>query len=150
MLVLTRKAKQQIQIGPHITITILQIKGQAVRVGVEAPREVCVSAHRNRRKIRRRSTAIPPSRPPWTRPTARRRYLRGLMTKTGPAKPSPRTTNRCDAGLLASMMHHRVRLTSRRARHRFCVLAVGDWPSDNALSSWGARRDPPMTQSRRF
>jgi carbon storage regulator len=42
MLVLTRKAKQQIQIGPHITITILQIKGQAVRVGVEAPREVCV------------------------------------------------------------------------------------------------------------
>jgi carbon storage regulator CsrA len=42
MLVLTRKAKQQIQIGPHITITILQIKGQAVRVGVEAPREICV------------------------------------------------------------------------------------------------------------
>jgi len=42
MLVLTRKAKQQIQIGPHITITILQLKGQAVRVGVEAPRDVCV------------------------------------------------------------------------------------------------------------
>ena len=42
MLVLTRKAKQQIQIGPHITITILQIKGQAVRVSVEAPREICV------------------------------------------------------------------------------------------------------------
>jgi carbon storage regulator CsrA len=42
MLVLTRKAKQQIQIGPNITITILQIKGQAVRVGVEAPRAVCV------------------------------------------------------------------------------------------------------------
>ncbi len=42
MLVLTRKAKQQIQIGPHITITILQLKGQVVRVGVEAPRDVCV------------------------------------------------------------------------------------------------------------
>jgi carbon storage regulator len=42
MLVLTRKTKQQIQIGPHITITILQIKGQAVRVGIEAPRDVCV------------------------------------------------------------------------------------------------------------
>lgn len=42
MLVLTRKAKQQIQIGPNITVTILQIKGQAVRVGIEAPREVCV------------------------------------------------------------------------------------------------------------
>ncbi len=42
MLVLTRKPKQQIQIGPQITITILQIKGQAVRVGIEAPRNVCV------------------------------------------------------------------------------------------------------------
>lgn len=42
MLVLTRKCKQQIQIGPDVTITILQIKGQAVRVGIEAPRNVCV------------------------------------------------------------------------------------------------------------
>jgi carbon storage regulator CsrA len=42
MLVLTRKTKQQIQIGPNVTITILQIKGQAVRVGIEAPREVNV------------------------------------------------------------------------------------------------------------
>jgi carbon storage regulator len=42
MLVLTRKAKQQIQIGPNVTITILQVKGQAVRVGIEAPRDVSV------------------------------------------------------------------------------------------------------------
>lgn len=42
MLVLTRKAKQQIQIGPYVTITILQVKGQAVRVGIEAPKDVTV------------------------------------------------------------------------------------------------------------
>jgi carbon storage regulator len=42
MLVLTRKAKQQIQVGPDITITILQVKGQNVRVGIEAPRDICV------------------------------------------------------------------------------------------------------------
>jgi carbon storage regulator len=42
MLVLTRKPKQQIQIGPNITITILQVKGQSVRVGIEAPKNVCV------------------------------------------------------------------------------------------------------------
>ena len=42
MLVLTRKAKQQIQVGPDITITILQVKGNSVRVGIEAPRNVCV------------------------------------------------------------------------------------------------------------
>ncbi len=42
MLVLSRKAKQQIQIGPNITVTVLQVKGQSVRVGIEAPRDVCV------------------------------------------------------------------------------------------------------------
>jgi carbon storage regulator len=42
MLVLTRKCKQQIQIGPDVTITILHVKGQAVRVGIEAPRNVSV------------------------------------------------------------------------------------------------------------
>lgn len=42
MLVLTRKAKQQIQVGENIVITILQVRGQAVRVGIEAPREVRV------------------------------------------------------------------------------------------------------------
>ena len=43
MLVLTRKAKQQIQVGENIVITILQVRGQAVRVGIEAPREVRVA-----------------------------------------------------------------------------------------------------------
>ena len=42
MLVLTRKTQQKIQIGPNIVVTILQVKGQAVRVGIEAPREVSV------------------------------------------------------------------------------------------------------------
>ncbi len=49
MLVLTRKTKQQIQVGPNITITILQIKGQAVRVGIEAPHERIGFAHRTGR-----------------------------------------------------------------------------------------------------
>src|SRR5579864_9132307 len=42
MLVLTRKVKQQIQIGENIVITILQIRGQTVRVGIEAPQQVRV------------------------------------------------------------------------------------------------------------
>jgi carbon storage regulator CsrA len=42
MLVLTRKANEQIQIGDNVVITILQVKGQSVRVGIEAPREVRV------------------------------------------------------------------------------------------------------------
>lgn len=42
MLVLTRKAHQRIQIGNDITITILRVKGQSVRVGIEAPPEVSI------------------------------------------------------------------------------------------------------------
>jgi carbon storage regulator len=43
MLVLTRRVKQQIQIGDNIVITILHVRGQSVRVGIEAPRQVRVA-----------------------------------------------------------------------------------------------------------
>lgn len=42
MLVLTRKTQEKIQIGDNIVLTILRVKGQAVRVGIEAPRDVRV------------------------------------------------------------------------------------------------------------
>jgi carbon storage regulator CsrA len=42
MLVLTRKASQQIQVGENIVITILNVKGNSVRIGIEAPRDVRV------------------------------------------------------------------------------------------------------------
>jgi carbon storage regulator len=40
MLVLTRKADQKIQIGSNIRITVIEVKGRYVRLGIEAPREV--------------------------------------------------------------------------------------------------------------
>jgi carbon storage regulator CsrA len=40
MLVLTRKNQEVIRIGDNITVTILKVKGQAVSVGIDAPREV--------------------------------------------------------------------------------------------------------------
>ena len=42
MLVLTRKPMERIQIGDNITITILRISGNSIRVGIDAPREVRV------------------------------------------------------------------------------------------------------------
>ncbi len=42
MLVLTRKLQQQIKIGEQITVTILKVKGNTVRVGIAAPRDVRV------------------------------------------------------------------------------------------------------------
>jgi carbon storage regulator len=42
MLVLTRKSQETIRIGDDITISILKVKGRAVRVGIEAPGKVRV------------------------------------------------------------------------------------------------------------
>ena len=42
MLVLSRKSKQTICIGPDIRVTILAIKGGKVRLGVDAPRDVSI------------------------------------------------------------------------------------------------------------
>lgn len=43
MLVLTRKLEQSIQIGDDITITILAVKGNTVRIGISAPEHVRVA-----------------------------------------------------------------------------------------------------------
>ena len=40
MLILTRKQQQKIMIGDGITVTILKVKGKAVRVGIDAPQGV--------------------------------------------------------------------------------------------------------------
>jgi carbon storage regulator len=42
MLVLTRKRGEQILIGDDIVITILDAKGDSIRVGIDAPRGVIV------------------------------------------------------------------------------------------------------------
>lgn len=42
MLVLTRKPDEQIRIGDDIVITIVRVKGNTIRVGVEAPKGVRV------------------------------------------------------------------------------------------------------------
>jgi len=42
MLVLTRKLDEAIQIGDDIKITVLRVKGNTVRIGIEAPKHVRV------------------------------------------------------------------------------------------------------------
>jgi|COG998Drversion2_1049125.scaffolds.fasta_scaffold82417_2 carbon storage regulator len=37
MLVLTRKSDESIKLGDDITITIVEVKGNSVRLGIEAP-----------------------------------------------------------------------------------------------------------------
>jgi carbon storage regulator CsrA len=42
MLVLTRKSQERIHIGDNITITLVRIQGNTVRIGIEAPGDVRV------------------------------------------------------------------------------------------------------------
>jgi carbon storage regulator len=42
MLLLTRRAAESIKIGSDITVTILEVKGTQVRIGIDAPKSVAV------------------------------------------------------------------------------------------------------------
>lgn len=42
MLVLSRKVGESIVIGDDVTITILEVRGDVIRVGIDAPRSVAV------------------------------------------------------------------------------------------------------------
>jgi len=42
MLILTRRAGETVMIGSDITITVLGVKGNQVRIGINAPKEVSV------------------------------------------------------------------------------------------------------------
>lgn len=42
MLVLTRKVNQSIVIGDDIEVVVLEVRGEQIRIGIKAPRDVVV------------------------------------------------------------------------------------------------------------
>ncbi len=42
MLILTRRVGESLMIGDNVTVTVLGIKGNQVRIGVDAPKDVSV------------------------------------------------------------------------------------------------------------
>ena len=42
MLILTRRVGERLMIGDDVTVTVLVIKGNQVKIGIDAPREVAV------------------------------------------------------------------------------------------------------------
>ncbi len=42
MLILTRKIRESLMIGDKVTVTVLNVRGNQVRIGIDAPRDVSV------------------------------------------------------------------------------------------------------------
>jgi carbon storage regulator len=43
MLILTRRVGEKLIIGENVTVTILGVKGNQIRIGIDAPRDITVN-----------------------------------------------------------------------------------------------------------
>lgn len=43
MLILTRRTGEKLIIGENVTVTVLSVKGNQIRIGIEAPRDISVN-----------------------------------------------------------------------------------------------------------
>ncbi len=53
MLVLTRRAGESVMIGDDVVVTVLEVRGDVIRLGIDAPRSVAVHREEVYRELRR-------------------------------------------------------------------------------------------------
>ena len=56
MLILTRRVGETLMIGDSVTVTVLGVKGNQVRVGITAPKDVAVHREEIYQRIKRELT----------------------------------------------------------------------------------------------
>mgnify|MGYP001559675321 FL=1 len=89
MLVLSRKRGESIIVNDNITIVVVEICGDRVRLGVEAPKEVSVHRFEVYEAIRRSEEAIKAAPRPETKKTKPDALLAEAAEEDGPALPNP-------------------------------------------------------------
>ena len=60
MLILTRRVGETLMIGDQVTVTVLGVKGNQVRLGVNAPKDVAVHREEIYERIKREQTGDAP------------------------------------------------------------------------------------------
>jgi len=58
MLILTRRAGETLMVGDDVTITVLGVKGNQVRIGVNAPKHVSVHREEIYQRIQREKLGV--------------------------------------------------------------------------------------------
>ena len=58
MLILTRRVGETVMIGDDVTITVLGVKGNQVRVGINAPKSVAVHREEIYERIKREQQGV--------------------------------------------------------------------------------------------
>ena len=57
MLILTRRVGESVMVGDDIVVTVLDVKGDAVRVGIQAPRSIAVNREEVYRQLQQANEA---------------------------------------------------------------------------------------------
>ena len=91
MLVLTRRAGESIMIGSDVAVRVIEVRGDVVRLGVDAPREVQVHREEVFNAVRAQNLAAAVTR------SAQADALRAdLVGQLAAARPRPRTAPPAD------------------------------------------------------